>query len=62
MTTATPTPSPLLNLDDAAAMLSVSKGTLNNLIRRGELESIKIGRRRLVPRTVLEAFIRDRTQ
>ncbi|PZS39681.1 MAG: helix-turn-helix domain-containing protein [Pseudonocardiales bacterium] len=39
----------LLTIDEAAAQLRVSRWSVYNLIRSGQLHTIKIGRRRLVP-------------
>jgi excisionase family DNA binding protein len=39
----------LFTIDKAAARLRVSRWSLYNLIRSGQLRTIKIGRRRLVP-------------
>lgn len=45
------------SVDAAADRLSVSKGTLENLIASGELKSFLVGRRRLVSRAALESFV-----
>jgi excisionase family DNA binding protein len=39
----------LFTIDEAAAQLRVSRWSVYNLIRSGQLRTIKIGRRRLVP-------------
>jgi excisionase family DNA binding protein len=39
----------LLTINEAAARLRVSRWSVYNLIRSGQLRTIKIGRRRLVP-------------
>ncbi|HEY5358037.1 MAG TPA: helix-turn-helix domain-containing protein [Streptosporangiaceae bacterium] len=39
----------LFTIDEAAARLRVSRWSVYNLIRSGQLRTIKIGRRRLVP-------------
>jgi len=39
----------LFTIDEAAARLRVSRWSVYNLIRSGQLHTIKIGRRRLVP-------------
>ena len=41
----------------AAEQLSVSARTLERLIRDGEVASVKVGRRRLVPRDALVSYI-----
>ena len=46
-----------LRVDDAARVLNVGRSTVYDLIRSGRLRSIKIGRRRLVPREALDALI-----
>ncbi|RNL84314.1 helix-turn-helix domain-containing protein [Halostreptopolyspora alba] len=47
----------VLTVDEAAARLRVSRWTLYNLIRSGQLRTIKIGRRRLVPAAALAECI-----
>ena len=44
----------------AAEQLSVSRSTLMALIASGDLASLKVGARRLVPRSAIEEFINDR--
>ena len=39
----------LFTIDETAAQLRVSQWSVYNLIRSGQLQTIKIGRRRLVP-------------
>jgi excisionase family DNA binding protein len=46
-----------LNLDDAATHLGISRRMLQILIGDGEIQSIKVGRRRLVPLSALEDFV-----
>lgn len=48
----------LISKDDAAAMLSVSLRTIDNLVRAKELRPRRIGRRLLFTRTELERFSR----
>ena len=43
----------LLTIDEAAASLRVSRWRVYNLIRSGQLRTIRIGRRRLVPMNAL---------
>ena len=45
-------------ITDAARRLSLSPRTVASLIARGELRSVKVGRRRLVPVKSLEQFLR----
>jgi len=51
-----PTP-PLLSLKEAADWLSVSLSTLNRMIARGDLTAIRVGARRKVPASYLEAYL-----
>jgi len=51
-------PQPIVyDLDEAAALLRVGRSTLYELIARGELASIKIGRRRLITHEAALAFL-----
>jgi excisionase family DNA binding protein len=43
----------LPTIDEAAASLRVSRWSVYNLIRSGQLRTIRIGRRRLVPMNAL---------
>lgn len=45
---------------EAAALLRVSVATVKRLLRSGELSSITIGDRRLIPVEAMEAFINAR--
>jgi excisionase family DNA binding protein len=45
-------------VEETAALLKVSRRTVNNLLRRGELVRRKIGSRTIIPRTSIEAFLR----
>ncbi len=47
----------LLTLKEASAALRVSQWTLFNLINRRQLDTIKIGRRRLVPAASITKLI-----
>lgn len=51
----------LLSVADAAKALGVSRGSLYELVNAGELKSIQIGRRRLIPRAALVEFIDGNT-
>lgn len=46
-----------LRVEEAARLLNVGRSTAYDLIRSGRLRSVKIGRRRLVPREALDALI-----
>ena len=47
----------LVGVDDAAAMLTVSRRTLQGLIYDGSLPSVKVGRSRRIAVADLEAFV-----
>lgn len=47
----------LLNSNEAAAALSVSRGTIDNLVRAGALIRVKIGKASRIPRYSLEAYV-----
>jgi len=49
----------LLTVAEAASWLRVSKWTVYNLIRNGQLHAIKIGRRRLVSRAALAICVAE---
>lgn len=47
----------LYSVGDAADQLSLSPRVLERLIHDGEIDTIKIGRRRLVPAEALEDYV-----
>ncbi len=47
----------LLDVSEASALLSLGRVVTYRLIMSGELESLKVGRRRLVPRIAIERFV-----
>lgn len=47
----------LYSVPDAAEQLSISPRVLERLIKDGEVESVKLGRRRLVPAEALADYI-----
>ena len=51
-------PYALYTRDEAAQFLRVSVSWLHELIKSGQLHTIKVGRRRLIPRASLTAYIR----
>ena len=53
-------PPMLLGIDQAALTMGIGRSKCYQLIRRGELASLVIGRRRLVPRQAIDDFIRKR--
>jgi excisionase family DNA binding protein len=46
----------LLSVEDAAHRTSLGLTVLRELINRGEIASVKVGRRRLIPARALEDF------
>jgi excisionase family DNA binding protein len=48
----------LLTIEQAAALLNVSPGTVKNLLRRRELVRRKIGALTRIPRSCVEAFVK----
>lgn len=57
MTASSISPRLLHDLDEAADLLSVSRRVVESLIREGDLDSVKLGRRRLVPHDALQAYV-----
>lgn len=47
----------LIGVLDAAASLSITKRELYRRIAAGEIESVRIGRRRLIPADALDAYV-----
>lgn len=47
----------LLRESEAREMLGVSRTTLFELMRTGEIESVRIGRSRRIPVTALEEYV-----
>lgn len=50
------TPDRLLSIDEAAEALGIGRTLAYGLIGRGELRSVKAGRRRLVPSTAVSDY------
>jgi len=51
----------LFSKKEAATLLSISQRSVDNLIARKELDTRRIGRRRLIPRASLEKLARRDT-
>lgn len=51
----------LFRPEDAAVALDISRTTVYALIASGDLESVRIGRARRIPRAALDAYV-DRIQ
>ena len=49
----------LFGVTEAAAVLGIGRTNVYALLKTGELRSVKIGGRRLIPRAALEAFVDD---
>lgn len=47
----------LYSVEEAAEALRLSRSTLYELIRSGQLRSVKFGRRRLVPVDALDEYV-----
>lgn len=47
----------LCTVDQAAELLCIGRTKTYRLIANGELRTVRIGRRRLIPRAELESFI-----
>jgi excisionase family DNA binding protein len=46
-----------MTVEEAAALLGVSRGLAYELVRRGEIPSLRLGRRLVVPRRRLVAMV-----
>jgi excisionase family DNA binding protein len=53
-------PALLLSAEQVAALLNIHRATVFNLMRQGDLRSLRIGRRRLVTRAAIDDFITRR--
>jgi excisionase family DNA binding protein len=63
MDTPTETPAGLrvcLSRNEGAAALGLGRSTFAELIARGELQEIRIGRRSLIPLSEIDRFVRER--
>ncbi len=54
--------SPLLTIPEVAAYLRVSRSYAHSIVRRGDIASVHLGKRVLVARIVLEAWVRQHTE
>ncbi len=52
-------PALLLKVEDAARLLGVGRTTLFELIGQGRIQTVRLGRRRLVVRAGLERFVEE---
>ena len=46
-----------LTVDQAASLLGISRGLAYELVARGELRSVRLGRRIVVPRRVVDELL-----
>lgn len=47
----------LYRVEDAAELMSLSRTAIFDLIRTGDLDTIKVGRRRRIPLSSIEAYV-----
>jgi excisionase family DNA binding protein len=52
-----PTQSLLLSVNETAALLGIHRATVYDLLATGQLRSTTLGRRRVIPRVAVEAFV-----
>lgn len=57
MTHAQPIPALALGIDEAARVIGVARSMMYEIVARGEIESFKLGRRRLILTKALDAYI-----
>lgn len=50
------TPAIAIGIDDAAKAIGIARSAMYGLVAQGEIDSFKIGRRRLILTKTLEAF------
>lgn len=51
-------PSPMLyTIEQASELLAIGRTRLFEFIRKGEIETVQIGRSRRIPHSALEAFV-----
>jgi len=53
---------PVLTVEETAQLLKISRGSAYQACQAGEIPTIRIGRRLLVPRAQLEAMLSGRAQ
>ena len=52
----------LLTVPEAAYQLSIGRSRCYELVLGGQLRSMKLGRRRLIPKEALEAFVKEQME
>ena len=50
-----------LSVPVAAAMVGIGRSTLYELVRSGDVRSVRLGKRIVIPITVIEALLRGET-
>ena len=50
----------LLTPDEACALLGIGRSHLSVMLKRGEIQSITIGKLRRIPRAALDAWLQER--
>ena len=53
---------PVLTVTEAAALLGISRALAYQLVARGEIPAVHLGRRIVVPRQALEALLATATE
>jgi excisionase family DNA binding protein len=48
-----------LSVEEAGELLGISRGLAYELVRKGELPSLRLGRRLVVPRAALQAMLSE---
>ncbi|WP_323157650.1 helix-turn-helix domain-containing protein [Pseudomonas fulva] len=62
MESSTPLKPISVGVDEAARLIGVARSMLYAMIARGELETFKLGKRRLIRVKTLEAFVKRQAQ
>ncbi len=57
MTHAQPIPALAMSIEESARVIGIARATLYEIVARGEIESFKLGRRRLILTKTLESYI-----
>ena len=47
----------LMDVDEAARMMGIGRSLLYRRLLSGEIRSVKVGRRRLVPKAAIKAYV-----
>ena len=49
----------VMTVEEAGKVLGLSRGSAYRSVRRGEIPSLRLGRRLLIPKPALEAMLQD---